>query len=431
MRQQGAIVSLATAIFYVCSLALACGVAVLLHRGQVGSVAGLSNFMGPLAASLAHGRGFVVCSDAMQTAGNLICFHANRMPLPPFLLAVLIRLFGAHALTIEVTKIALVLAPASAAFGLAWSQIRAGSSRSVRIVIALLLFFSLALPTQMIDAVNMQVEEGYSFCFLAYAVAVLLFGVEERRVTWRRAVWFALAVLALYLTKSSMILAAAFLVAAFCWRVLDRRKRVAVLLIALCGPAGWGLYTLHASGHFSTGTSVDGINLHKGNYSQFLDRYPPEDGGSMDRYDVGLNNGKYFADEWAFNRYHMHAAFAFMRDHPVLTMGAAFWKGAVFFGSLRKIGSARYAGWLGLTSDLSMLSFRLLLWGACIFALWHLGRRAGNWCFPSLVYLGTVAAVAAPYIAGFALTRHAGVLILPSALYLSFGIIHRYSAARV
>ncbi len=418
-------------VFYVCSFVVAVSAAFVLRGFRSMKLADLANLMGPLSENLAHGRGFVVCTDAMTTAGDVICSHASRMPLSPLLLACLIRIFSNRYLPVELAKIALVLLPVAAAVALAVEEIRSTSHSAARILVPALLFFAVVLPTQLIDVVNMQVEEGYSFCLLTYALAVLLFGVRQRSLSWRITVLFALSVLGLYLTKSSMIAVAAFLVLIFCLQVSDRWKRAAVLLLVACGPVGWGLYALHATGRFSVGTSLDGINLHKGNYPAFLDRYPPPDEGSLDRYDRSLNDGRYFSNEWTFNTFHMHAAESYMRSHPARTGDAMLRKARVFFLSLRKIGSGQYSGWLNAATDGSMVLFRLLLWGACCIAVWLLIRGSGAARWAAITYIGTVCAVAAPYLAGFALTRHAGVLVLPSALFICWWLTQKATDQRV
>lgn len=415
--------------FYFCSLAVAIVAGLALRGTHPGSLGNLANFMGPLAEDLASGRGYVVCGSGMGAAGNIICFHANRMPLPPWLLAGLIRLFGNSYILVELGKMALVLVPIAAAVNLAVSR-ACSFSRNVQLVLMGLLFFALVLPIQLIDVINMQVEEGYSFCLLSYALAILLFGVQARWISWTGTLFFSMSVLGIYLTKSSMIACAGFLVIAFWMEVQDGRKRIAVLLIVLCGPLGWGLFAAHASGRFTVGTSLDGINLHKGNYAEFPDRYPPAPGVGLDQYDEALSRGTYFSDEWKFNAYHMHAAEAYMRAHPARTLRGTLWKAEVFFLSLRKIGSEQYVGWLGAMTTAGMVLFRLLLWSACGVAIWLLtsGTRRRHETlamWPSIIYLGTVFAVAAPYLAGFALTRHASVLSFPSALFLSWFVVNR------
>lgn len=415
--------------FYLCSFFAAIGAGLMLHKDRAGSLASLSNFMGSLVESLIHGGGYVVCSDGMTAPGNILCFHANHMPLPPFLLAGLAHIFGDQYRWVELAKVAIVLIPVAAAVSLVWSAAYATTSRKLRGLILFLLFASLLIPIQLIDVLNMQVEEGYTFCLLAYALAILLFGMRshahKRFIPWSLTFAFAIATLALYLTKSSMIVASVFLVLAFCWQAHDFRKNISIILIFLCGPLIWGLYT-YRTGHLSLGSSIDGMNLHKGNCFEFLANYPPPAGRNFDRYDAKLNEGEHFKDEWTFNAYHFHAAERYVESHPAQTLQATFWKAEVFFISLRKIGSETYSGWLAWLTDLSMVLFRLLFWTACAVALWLLahpqrfGRRA------AMLYLGVVGAVALPYLIGYALTRHAGVLIVPSAIFLSWWILERF-----
>ena len=405
----------ALAFYGIALLGGALGVA-LLYPMSPHAIANLSNLMGPLAENLAHGRGFIVCSDGMTIPGNVLCYHAARMPLPPLLLAGLDRLFSGRFLAVEAAKIALVLLPVAAGVMLCLQSLAARSNR-VRAGCLLLLLSALLLPVQFIDVLNMQVEEGYSFCFLTLAVAVLFF-TGRRTISWPLTLVSGLDLLALYLTKSSMIAVALFLALSLAWLAADRRKAAAILVLFLCGPLGWGLYTLHASGHFTVGTSLDGINLHKGNYREFLDRYPPGPDDGLDRYDASLSAGHLFHNEWTFNRFHMRAAEAFMLHTPGRTLAAAGRKGWVFFVSPRKIGSRNYVGWLGGLTVVSMLFFRLLLWTSLGLAAWDVVRGSSIGRLHGWLYLGVVLAAALPYLAGFALTRHAAVLSLPAAFFL-------------
>ena len=388
------------------------------------SIYNLSNLIGPLTYQLVHHAGFVTCTDAMQIPGNVICFHVHRMPLPPLLLAGLVNIFGDRYRAVNLAKIALVLVPMAAAFSLLWKQLLHVRRLALRWQVFLLMLVSMMLPTLLVDIIHMQVEEGYSFCLLAYAVAVLLFGGRELQTNIGAAILFALSVAGLYLTKSSMILVCFFLVGYYCWRVRPRYLRVTVVLITLCAPMGWGFYSLHATGRFTVGTSLDGINLHKGNNALFLDRYPPANDGSLDQYDAQLNDRKIFPDEWAWNDYHMHAALVFLKTHPVNDLQGDLRKANIFFVSFRKIGSERYTGTLAAVTAGSMVLFRLLLWSACTLALFTLFSGPAEQRRAAVLYIGVVVTGAAPYIVGFAFTRHASVLILPSTLYLAYWLIH-------
>ncbi len=79
--------------------------------------------------------------------------------------------------------------------------------------------------------------------------------------------------------------AAAVLTLAFVLRARGRRRGEWRWRWLMAAPVGWATWQHHASGRYSLGTSIDGINLHKGNDAVFLEHYPPRTGtrwtGSM------------------------------------------------------------------------------------------------------------------------------------------------------
>jgi hypothetical protein len=197
--------------------------------------------------------------------------------------------------------------------------------------------------------------------------------------------------------------------------LLERRMaaRVLVLSLAIVAPVGWALYQHHASGRYSIGTSLDGINLHKGNNGEFLAHYPPPPGASLDDFDSDLNRGLQFGDEWSFNDFHRHAGVAYLTTHVWETLagdGRKFW---VLFFSLRKYGSSESRG---VVETAGLVVFRLLLWAALAGAVYWICERSGLRSLSGAIFLGVVAACALPYLVGFAYTRHASVLIYPAAL---------------
>jgi hypothetical protein len=172
------------------------------------------------------------------------------------------------------------------------------------------------------------------------------------------------------------------------------------------------------------GTSFDGINLHKGNNAGFLEHYPPRRGDSMDWYDIELNRGLYFGDEWSFNDYHQKAALDYLRSHPRETFEGDVRKLNVLFFSLEKYGGTASHGGRRMIEDAGMVVFRLMLWTAFVYAIYVLIQRRGSdrkysrsLRVASGAFLAVVAACALPYIAGFAYTRHVSVLIYPAALF--------------
>ena len=373
-----------------------------------------SNLVGPTTQSLLAGRGLTACTEAMGMPGNPICFHAGRMPMASLLMALGIKLLGDNPLRVNLMKTLLLLAPLEFAVYLVWLHLPPRGMRPLGAMLLLLAPFGMTVF--LADVRLMQVEEGYTYSLLALAVAMLFFAVGRGFPgKLRFAVLFGATVDGVYLAKSSMLLAAAVLVAGYL--LLERRcaARALVLAMAIAAPVGWALYQHHASGRYSVGTSLDGLNLHKGNNPDFLRHYPPPPGESLDQYDSDLNYGLHFTDEWSFDDYHRRAAVGYAENDPQDTLTGDLRKLTVLFVSLRKVGSSARTGAI---ETAGLLVFRLLLWTALAGAAWWTVKRAGNRVhrITGATFLALVAACTLPYVAGFAYTRHVSILIYPAAL---------------
>ena len=383
----------------------------------------LGNMVGPTTESLLHGEGLTACTTEQGTPGNPICFHAGRMPIASFTVALGIRLFGMRPLAVNLFKLLLLLAPLAGAMALVCRGSRGG-----RWLTGALLLLPFAITAFLADVVNMQVEEGYSYSLLALAVALLLYFHVVPGPEWMRAVAFAVAADGVYLSKSSMFIVLLVLLAGF-WRMeRGTMLRWVVAVLVLGAPAGWAMHQHHASGRYSVGTSLDGMNLHKSNSPEFLQLYPPPAGESLDGHDQDLNAGLHFGDEWSYNDYHARAAFAYMRAHPREELKAGARKLWVIFVSVHKVGSSETRGWMKVVEVGGLALFRVLLWAAMGGAGWSLVRGGAN-RKAEAIFLGVVGAVTLPYLVGFAYTRHVSVLIYPSAVMCCW-LIHRWDAAR-
>jgi hypothetical protein len=270
------------------------------------------------------------------------------------------------------------------------------------------------------NAVNLHVEEGYTFSPLALAMSILLFPESSRA---RPVLWSVLLTLSLagvYLSKSSMSGAVVFITAIYCWQQRKRSPGIAMAVvgsIVLVGFA-WSGYVLHSTGRVSIGTSADFVNLHMGNNEGFSEHYPPPSDGALDQYNAELNNGRYFENEWALSDYHKAGAIDFIHHHPVDVIRGGLRKAFYFYLSPTKIGDIASEGVMGRLGTIGLLLFRILLVVATARALVSLVKGPEGARLPAIIYLGFLATVGAPYIAGFALTRHASVLVFPSALFL-------------
>ena len=397
------------------------GVWVLDHAKADKPMFTMTNFVGPMAQSLLAGKGLTECTDDMGTPGNPICFHAARMPMSAVVAASGIKLVGDHYLRVAMLKTLLFLLPIELSIYLVWRRLPTSGVRRWLMVALLLIPFS--MTAFLGDVTNILVEEGYSYSFLAFAVALLLFGWQARSplTGWGRAALFAAAVDGLYLSKSGMLPAILVLIAAFL--LVERRVGMRWLVVAVvaAAPLGWALHQHHVSGRYSLGTSLDGINLHKGNNAGFLDHYPPPHGDSMDWYDTELNRGLHFDDEWSFNDYHLKAALRYLWSHPRETLKGDLRKTNVIFFSYEKYGSTASHGFRKVIEDAGIVVFRLMLWTAILCAIYVLIRLRDSphrsLLVGSGIFLAVVAACTLPFLAGFAYTRHVSILIYPVALY--------------
>jgi hypothetical protein len=384
-----------------------------------------SNMVGATAKSLIEGDGLTACTEDMGTPGNPICFRSARMPINALVVALGIRLLGDRYLPVALFKTVLLLLPLELAIYLVWRRLlsqRLPHSRWRTAAVVLLLLAPFAIPAFLADVANILVEEGYSYSFLAAAVALLFFGRSNAisrpgPAEWGHAVLFAIALCGLYLSKSSLLPAVVVLAAGFFLLNRAAGPRLLVGLFVVAAPLGWAVHQHHAGGRYSISTSFDGINLHKGNNAEFLAHYPPPPGDSLDRFDPDLNRGLHFSDEWSFNDYHREAAMDFLRTHPRATLQGDARKLYVLFFSLEKSGSSASRGITRAIEHLGMALFRLVLWTAIGCAVYLLVQAKDRpLCLAGGIFLALVAACALPYVAGFAYTRHISVLIYPAAL---------------
>jgi len=389
------------------------------------SLLGLSNLVGPTSDSLLHGSGLTACTERMGTPRNSICFHAGRMPVASLVVAAGIRMLGDHFLRVDLFKTLLLLLPLELAIYLACLRLpRSPRRQSITVVLLLAPF---VMTPFLADVVNLQVEEGYTYSLLALAIAILFYAMgpspqSQPRFGIARATVFALSTAGLYLSKSGMLFAVVVLVLSYI--LLERRvaERVLVLLLVAAAPAGWALHQHSAGGRYSIGTSLDGINLHKGNNPGFLAHYPPPPGVVFDSFDAELNQGLHFSDEWTFNDYHRRAAWQYLRTHPAQTAKAELRKLFVLFLSIHKVGSSENTGRALKLEDASLLAFRLLFWAALLAGLYTVFRRGSarpaSAQPEAVLFLSIVVATTLPSVLAFANTRHVSVLIYPSALFL-------------
>jgi len=373
----------------------------------------LTNYLGPVIKSVRHHQGLTLLRQGAPYIGT-VPFRTARMPFPIYLLAGEDYIFRHHLLLIQTAKTFLMAIPALVA---AWILFREGRGIQRGKTVALLTLPFL-IPSLLLLAVSLQVEEGFYYGFLALLFAVLLAPRQVRSHPWLYILTFAVAANCLYLSKSSMRILVLVAAIGMLRLVAGWRRQVAVCLLAACGPIGWMVYTGVSSGRTTVASSLDGFNLHKGNYAEFTTYYPPPNGAYMDPYDyLIVPNTPMFQTEWQDNDYHMKQALDFMQAHPGQTLYADWKKFRVMFADLSDIGTGHKDDSFAKVDRVNMPIFRLLEWTAVLAALSSCFSQTRRW--EAVTFLALLGAFFVPYLIGFALTRHAAPILYPCALYLA------------
>lgn len=394
-------------------------VLIMFARGTgVSSLFQLTNGFGPLAKNLVEGGGFVDCTGTFVDAALLQpCLQAHRLPLATWVIAGLATFFGDDPLAAGLAKAVLFVVPLAAAHLLALRSVWRHGSGTVTVAVLVIPLGVLAIPAVLINTVNMQVEEGYAYSLIAFAFCFLLFFDRQTPRSTLLTGAFGLSLTAIFLAKSSFLPFMLLLILFHTRLEASARRRALVIVLALAGPVGWAIHSHEATGRWSLGTSSNGMNFLKGNNAGIIDHYPPLT-GTLDAHDAALFAGRTYPDEWRFHDDSLRRAIAFITAEPELFVTLAWRKFSVLFLSVEKVGSAPYAGFLGILERGGLVVARLLAIATLVALAAAVHRRHPRAGWAMLLFLGSVAALAAPYIVGFAFTRHASVMFLPCAFAL-------------
>jgi len=331
-------------------------------------------------------------------------------------LAAGVRLFGDRPAIIEPAKAFLSMVPLWIAMGLVLGAVRRHGGPVG--IAAFVLILPLLIVNYLIVITGMEIEEGYLFGLIPLALA-LLSCIPDPGPGWLIAAAATLDLV--YIAKSSMLLVVFALLIACLLRLPKLRHRAAICLLVGLAPLSWGVHQYRASGRFSLGTSVDGMNLHVGNNDQFQNRYPISN-AYLDTTDASLNEGHYFTDEWSFNDYHMAAGRHFALSHPSYTLRSIEKKMFVMLVSTNGYTVTPMSRAAALVATMGLVLFRLLLWSSLVLAFVAIASKRRPGRFFGFTYLAFVAAYCAPYIVGFGFTRHAIVLAYPSAIFCALSL---------
>ena len=383
----------------------------------------ISDLQGLEVKSWVTGHGFGFDGSLFTGKDNPIPMRWARMPLPIWTIAGLRIVFGSGMIAVNLAKSVLWSLPLILSFALIQRDSRATlASRAKWASWGVLLLVSL-LPIVLVNLATMTAEEGYIASPIALATTMLLFprswvpGARNGRVI-PAGLLFGILITSIYLTKSSMLAVAVFMLPALL--VMSKNIRLTLFaaiplaLAMLC----WGTWTAENGGRFSLGTSLDGYNLHKGNNPTFLEHFPPPPNMGVDPFYEDIGWGHHYTSELDFDAGQKREALQYMKTHPGATIIAMGRKIGVLLFSLKKVGPGSIRSpIIEWTERASRVIAQLVLWAALLVAAWQCIRW--NPSSPAAaVFLLVTAAICLPYVVGFALSRHSSILYLPAIIYI-------------
>jgi hypothetical protein len=364
------------------------------------------------------------------------CTFASRMPLLPYFLAGAAKLAGDSLLRIALAKT--VLFDLLLLCYLAQFVRFIGADRGV----AAILIAVFAGPQLMLHSVSPYYEEGFIIPLLGILFIIQLsytLGRQTELPSWARLPAYLAVSAALYLLKSTLLLVLAWNVVFLLVFVRLGAARKMIAVAALCAaPLAWGAVVDHVTGRFTLGTSIDGLNLLRGNNPAALELYPRytvdrtvgdgvvEIGGAeIAQFDPATMDSRFASNpwhsEWEIDAAYRGVALHWMSGHigDVLRLTARrLW---IFFVEIRNTpvvpGAPKPAGAILALGMSWMLAMRLVMWGALVAALEGLRREGPQRC-AAIAFLGLFAAYAAPFILAYTMERHVVPILLPCGLYL-------------
>jgi hypothetical protein len=337
---------------------------------------------------------------------------AHRMPLLPLTLAALAHVSPSTLLanTVKTTL-------SCVAIGLAFARLRRRLRHLPDPLFLGLLAFALFSPPLWYYASALSYEEVYVVPLLC----VLFVGLLTLRSAPGRAEILGLAAAnaLLYLTKEGTLVACAAFCALFLAATRSWRKGLVFSVPLAAAVLLWGLHTHTATGRWSPGTSMLGNNLFKGHNARTLDLYPAD---NLDK--LAYDHPLVLRDEWEISDWYLARAVHHVRRDPLAALHRTLAKAWVCLVEVRKV---PFAATIGFESRAQvLLAGAILLWAVPFRALFAATLGAAAWlalrrpalrrelAFPVLGFLVLEATFLAPFLAGFAYTRHLVPLILPT-----------------
>lgn len=398
-------------------------------RSPAGGIYSLGFEFGPLVQSLVE-------TGEYRGVAFGVAFTGHRMPLVPYFLA-------GVAIVRNDLLVALLLKNLLAYALLTFTLWRARplAGRLPARWIAAAACFVLTFPHFAHFALLLDVEEAYLlwilFCLFAHLQLLARAGPAP---AWGAPTWVALAALnaALFLIKSSMLPVSVAFVGLFFAATRDRRVLAAFAAALAVAAVGWAGHNAHHSGRWTASSSFNGWNLYKGTNASTEALYPTASLDALDRGGPTMPPAG-IADEWELDAYYLRQSRAFAAAEPATVARLIGTKAYVLLVEPRTRPRSLAAGRVPRLAHAIaipyMVAFRVALLVAIACAVRDLFRhRPTDRCWrgerlAAAGFLLIVGSYSIAYVLGFAYTRHAIPLLLPTIAHLAYLLDARRAAA--
>jgi hypothetical protein len=381
--------------------------------------------LGPLIKNIITNNTYAECG--IYGMSKDFCFTAHRMPFIPYFLSA-IAYFNQDYLFVKLIKNLIFVSLFWLSIYYIWIY-----AKNVRPPILLLILgFTLSFPSLNSDLWALHLEGAYLIPFISLLFVNILLAEKVKNgqllKVQNQPKFLVLAIInsLVFLTKSGM----APLSITFCLLYYWATRNFKVFTIFACSllvaSLGWGLFNLHNSGVFTTSSSLDGLNLYKGNNELTSTLYPLGNLDILDQKRLILPEVN-LSDEWAYDRYYRSKAIEFIKSHPLETLKLS---SAKFYNAFISINRTPTGGRLSLSNFLSLatlyrLIFRIMFAVCLFYAVKYTLSKKGKALLEaeeraviSAAYICFVFVFSAPFLVGFAYERHITPLIVPTIFYL-------------
>lgn len=366
--------------------------------------------------SLTYGFGpttkALVETGSCKTFANDIAYTMHRFPLIPYFLYMI------HFITTNAFAALLIKNFITGLF-FSYVAFRTYTTWGKKSLYLLALVF--CSPQFVIHAFNIHHEEAFVSALLAL-ISILLCTPQQGGKISRDDIFFCISSILFIFTKSSAIYLASAL--PVMWFI--QRKSFPALCISVSAVAAAfltiGLYSFLLNGTFTLESSLNGVNIYKGNNSKTLELYPALSLDILDITDSVIATPGKFGNEWEYNKFYKQKAYDFIKLHPDVFLKGVIVKTSALFFSIHQIGSTperEKKNKLVMTIDIFVTILqRAFFCGACLFALisfFHAPSMQSRLIVITAFLF--VMLYSGPFLIGFGYMRHYVPLMLPVMVF--------------